>query len=114
MCIVENGESSSEASKGPISFSIKAKDTKKPKIEYRTSVIYKQSCEQGESDEDTDEQGSDAEGQERNDTNGKQLGESIDNQQQEQQTSEQAPTEDLDQQMDSIKAAERIGMKASF
>ena len=50
---------------------------------------------------------------ERDDTNGKQSGESIDNQQQ-QQTIEQEPTEDLDQQMDSIKAAERIGMKASF
>lgn len=114
MCVVENGKSSSELSKGPISFSIKAKDTKKPKIEYRTSVIYKQSCEQGESDEDADEQGSDTEGQERNDTNGKQSEESIENQQQQQQTTEQAPTEDLDQQMDSIKAAERIGMKTSF
>ena len=99
--------------KGPISFSIKVKDTKKPKIEYRTSVIYKQSCEQGESDDDGDEEGSEAQYQDRNDTGGKQSGE-MTKSQQEQEASNQTPAEDLNEQMDSIKAAERIGTKPSI
>ena len=100
-----------EVSKGPISFSIKTKDTKKPKIEYRTSVIYKQSYEQEQSDEDADaEADSEAENQETSDVTGEQ--ESTNKQEcadSSQESSEQS-TDDLNQQMDSIKAAERIGM----
>ena len=104
-------------SKGPISFSIKTKDTKKPKIEYRTSVIYKQSCEQGESDEDADE-GSEDKVMERNGADGTKSGEnskmeSTSNHQQ-QETSDQTPADDFKQQIDSIKAAERIGMEPAF
>lgn len=78
---------------------------KKPKIEYRTSVIYKQSYEQGQSDEDAD----DAETEEISQAGGEKedvnkLSESSFSQ----DTSQQS-TEDLNQQMDSIKAAERIG-----
>jgi len=103
----ENEKNSSEVSKGPISFSIKAKDMKKPKIEYRSSVIYKQSCEHGESDEEPGEEGSETEaGQEKNDTNEKQSEENTDCYQE--QSNDQTPTEELNQQMDSIKAAERI------
>ena len=98
----ENGKNS-EVSKGPISFSIKIKDKKKPKIEYRTSVIYKQSCEQGESDEDADEGEPETDSRAGNDVRKSELESSV--------NSEQPPTEDLKQQMDSIKAAERIGMK---
>ena len=85
---------------------------KKPKIEYRSSVIYKQSCEHGESDEEPGEEGSETEaGQEKNDTNEKQSGENVDSYQE--QSNDQTPAEELNQQMDSIKAAERIGMKVS-
>ncbi|KAK3710147.1 hypothetical protein QZH41_010543, partial [Actinostola sp. cb2023] len=38
--------------KGPISFSIKPKEVQKPKIEYRTNVIYKQSVELEESEDE--------------------------------------------------------------
>lgn len=90
------------------------KDTKKPKIEYRTSVIYKQSCEQGESDEDGDnEEGSEAQDLERNDTSGKQSEERRTNSQPQQEANNQTPAEDLNQQIDSIKAAEIIGTKPS-
>ena len=97
-------------SKGPISFSIKAKETKKPKIEYRTSVIYKQSCEQGESDEEVtgNEEGSEAECKEKSEANGKKP---------EQETavnSGSTSTENSAPEVDSIKAAERIGMKDCF
>ena len=95
-------------SKGPISFSIKAKETKKPKIEYRTSVIYKQSCEQGESDEEVNEEGSEAECKEKSEANGKKT---------EQETavnSGSTSTENSAPEVDSIKAAERIGMKDCF
>ena len=97
-------------SKGPISFSIKAKETKKPKIEYRTSVIYKQSCEQGESDEEVtgNEEGSEAECKEKSEANGKKP---------EQETavnSGSTSTENSAPEVDSIKAAERIGMRDCF
>lgn len=103
----ENGKNI-EVSKGPISFSIKAKETKKPKIEYRTSVIYKQSCEQGESDEEVNEEGSEAECKEKSEANGKKT---------EQETavnSGSTSTENAAPEVDSIKAAERIGMKDFF
>lgn len=103
----ENGKNI-EVSKGPISFSIKAKETKKPKIEYRTSVIYKQSCEQGESDEEVNEEGSEAECKEKSETNERKP---------EQETavnSGSTLTENSAPEVDSIKAAERIGMKACF
>ena len=105
----ENGKNI-EVSKGPISFSIKAKETKKPKIEYRTSVIYKQSCEQGESDEEVtgNEEGSETECKEKSEANGKKP---------EQETavnSGSTPTENSAPEVDSIKAAERIGMKDFF
>ena len=106
----ENDKSRLEVSKGPISFSIKAKDAKKPKIEYRTSVIYKQSYEQGQSDEDADEADSEADSKETPQASGGK--ENINKQESSsssQDTSEQS-AEDLNQQMDSIKAAERIGM----
>lgn len=104
----ENDKSRLEVSKGPISFSIKAKDAKKPKIEYRTSVIYKQSYEQGQSDEDADEADSEADSKETPQASGGK--ENINKQESSsssQDTSEQS-AEDLNQQMDSIKAAERI------
>ena len=97
-----------EVPKGPISFSIKAKETKKPKIEYRTSVIYKQSCEQGESDEEVNEEGSEAECKEKSEANGKKT---------EQETAVNngsTSTENSAPEVDSIKAAERIGMKDFF
>ncbi|CAH3021033.1 unnamed protein product [Porites evermanni] len=97
----ENGKNI-EVSKGPISFSIKAKETKKPKIEYRTSVIYKQSCEQGESDEEVNEEGSEAECKEKSEANGRKP---------EQETavnSGSTSTENSAPEVDSIKAAERI------
>ena len=97
-----------EVPKGPISFSIKAKETKKPKIEYRTSVIYKQSCEQGESDEEVNEEGSEAEYKEKSEANGRKP---------EQETavnSGSTSTENSAPEVDSIKAAERIGMKDFF
>lgn len=115
--LTENDKSRPEVSKGPISFSIKAKDTKKPKIEYRTSVIYKQSYEQGQSDEDADEADADeadadeAEDKDTSDVNGGKLNT---NKQESVKSSSQEMSEksadDLNEQMDSIKAAERIGM----
>lgn len=104
----EDEKFSSEASKGPISFSIKAKDTKKPKIEYRTSVIYKQSCEQGESDEETDVEGSGAEGHEKEEVKEKLSDENTGIDEQQQVNDQISAEEDSTQQMDSIKAAEII------
>lgn len=107
--LTENGKTQPEALKGPISFSIKSKDTKKPKIEYRTSVIYKQSYEQGQSDEDGDEADAETENKETSDSNdGKLKAKKLENAN-DQETSEKS-ADDLTQQMDSIKAAERIGM----
>ncbi|XP_058963953.1 splicing factor, suppressor of white-apricot homolog isoform X2 [Pocillopora verrucosa] len=104
----ENDKIRVEVPKGPISFSIKAKDVKKPKIEYRTSVIYKQSYEQGQSDEDADDAETETDTKEISQASGEKedvnkLSESSFSQ----DTSQQS-TEDLNQQMDSIKAAERI------
>lgn len=108
--LTENDKSQPEVSKGPISFSIKAKDSKKPKIEYRTSVIYKQSYEQGQSDEDADEADTEAEVKDTFGINGGKLNtnkrESVNSGQ---ETNEKS-ADDLAEQMDSIKAAERIGM----
>lgn len=111
MCclLTENGKNQPEAPKGPISFSIKSKDTKKPKIEYRTSVIYKQSYEQGQSDEDGDEADTETEGKETSDGNEGKLNAKKPEYANNQETSEKS-ADDLTQQMDSIKAAERIGI----
>ena len=111
MCylLTENGKNQPEAPKGPISFSIKSKDTKKPKIEYRTSVIYKQSYEQGQSDEDGDEADTETEDKETSDSNEGKLNAKKQENANNQETSEKS-ADDLTQQMDSIKAAERIGI----
>lgn len=110
--LTENDKSQPEVSKGPISFSIKTKDSKKPKIEYRTSVIYKQSYEQGQSDEDADEADTEAEVKDTFGVNGGKLNtnkqESVNSGQEMNEKSKSA--DDLAEQMDSIKAAERIGM----
>jgi len=103
----ENQKNLPEVSKGPISFSIKTKVPKKPKIEYRTSVIYKQSLEQEESDEDGAAEVSGAERQGKDEGNGKQPEENTSNEEKQQAEDEMAG-DSLSQQMDSIKAAERI------
>lgn len=107
--LTENVKDQPEAPKGPISFSIKSKDTKKPKIEYRTSVIYKQSYEQGQSDEDGDEADTETEDKETSDSNEGKLNAKKQEYANNQETSEKS-ADDLTQQMDSIKAAERIGI----
>lgn len=107
--VLENQKNLPEVSKGPISFSIKTKVPKKPKIEYRTSVIYKQSLEQEESDEEGAAEVSGAERQGKDEGNGKQPEENTSNEEKQQAEDEMAG-DSLSQQMDSIKAAERIGM----
>lgn len=111
MCclLTENGKNPPEVPKGPISFSIKSKDTKKPKIEYRTSVIYKQSYEQGQSDEDGDEADTETEDKETSAVNEEKMNKKKQEYANNQETSEKS-ADDLTQQIDSIKAAERIGM----
>lgn len=82
---------------------------KKPKIEYRTSVIYKQSYEQGQSDEDADDAETETDTKEISQAGGeKEDVNKLSDSSFSQDTSQQS-TEDLNQQMDSIKAAERIG-----
>ena len=100
--------------KGPISFSIKAKDGKKPKIEYRTSVIYKQSYEPGESDEEESE-GKKEEEQEVSE-NGNTKAEkrkiqetSVSDEPNTIEQSKETDMGDLKEQMKSIEAAEREG-----
>ena len=100
--------------KGPISFSIKAKDGKKPKIEYRTSVIYKQSYEPGESDEEESE-GKKEEEQEVSE-NGNTKAEKrkiqetpVSDEPNTIEQSKETDMGDLKEQMKSIEAAEREG-----
>lgn len=112
--ITENDKSQPEVSKGPISFSIRAKDTKKPKIEYRTSVIYKQSYEQGQSDEEADEAGTEGDSKETSDSNGGELNTNDEESLNSGQETNEKPANDLKLQMDSIKAAERIGWFSSL
>ena len=109
LCFKGNGQQTTELSKGPISFSIKNKDGKKPKIEYRTSVIYKQSCEQGESDEDEQENNEEQKETEENENRPLDAKGQDSCSTSEQQEKNEPSTADLRQQMESIEAAERIG-----
>ena len=74
-------------------------------------MIYKQSCEQGESDEETDVEGSGAEGHEKEEVKEKLSDENTGIDEQQQVNDQKSAEEDSTQQMDSIKAAEIIGMK---
>ena len=108
----EGGVDSPTISKGPISFSIKTKDIKKPKIEYRTSVIYKQSCEQGESDEE-DINNKDEDEKEVSKDEPDEKANVIETAGKEEQNqtwpAAEVDTTDLNEQMKSIEAAEREG-----
>lgn len=89
---------------GPISFSIKPKEIQKPKIEYRTNVIYKQSVEPGESE---DEEFGDHEVTEEN-VNENET-ESKEEDGKEGSDKEEISEVDVEEQMQSIKAAEKEG-----
>ena len=109
-------DSATDSPKGPISFSLKTKDSKKPKIEYRTNVIYKQSV--GESDEEEEDEVGD-----RKENNEKPADSSLlavgngsqsnkDQLSNKQLTTEERVIEEqqnLDNQMKSIAAAQREG-----
>lgn len=89
----------------PISFSIKPKEVSKPKIEYRTNVIYKQSCEPGESEDEENKEDSDGS----SNGNENEMESSEKEMNTETQVNIGSPAADLEMQMKSIEAAEKEG-----
>ncbi|XP_031568711.1 splicing factor, suppressor of white-apricot homolog isoform X2 [Actinia tenebrosa] len=88
----------------PISFSIKPKEVSKPKIEYRTNVIFKQSCETGESEDEENKEDSD---ESSNGNESEKVESSGTEQKIETHVNTGSPVADLEMQMKSIEAAEK-------